>query len=746
MREIREKEIPITPIEATLFALGIYEETGSMSFTTTTEEDVRTVAWLISQGASLKIIQAFIHQSLTEEQRRLLNDLILSSKVYDMEGYEILITKAETAQYVDELALLSQRLMELQRVDGLFSLVKMRDRIYIVARSREYSIDVNEILAVMGGGGHSTAASVSIRKRTLEEVEQELLNILRTTLKPSLVAGDLMTSPVQTIDAQTTIDQAYVELIRYGHSGLPVLEGSVPAGMITRKVVDKAIHHGFGNAPVAAYMSKPVITVSRNSTMTEIRKKFIEEDIGRLLIVEENRLMGIITRTDLLKNLHGDELIPAPRTYRRTLDFIRNLPDFIQSILQTAGAVADEQRISLYVVGGFVRDLLLGVKNLDIDLVVEGNSMEYAKALSARLKGRVRFHEKFHTAILILPDGFKIDIAAARAEYYTRPAALPEVADSSLKQDLYRRDFSINALAIKLNTKDFGQLVDFFGSLRDLRSGIVRVLHNLSFIDDPTRIFRAIKFEQRYHFRMDQHTESLLRAAVSMDIFHEVSADRIRDEIIQILEEERPLPALKRMEQLRILRIIHPRLILDTRVTRLLEDIGSTISEYREFIHHEKLDRWIIYFMGLVSCLSEEAIGEIGQKYKVTALQLKKLTFAKGEFTELVKTLSVPHVSKSSLHEVLESISMEGLLYIMARTRMQRVRRRIDEYLSELYRYEPLVSGVDLIQWGYEPGPFFREALGEIRRAQLDDVIKTREEARQFLERTFPDQIRNYAL
>lgn len=738
LKEIRKRHIPVNPVEATLFAIGIYEETGSLSFTTTTEEDVSIVAWLLSCGASLRVLQGFIHQSLTEEQRNLLNELILSSRVVVIEGFEIIIATGVTGQYIDELALLSQRLMELQRVDALFALVKMGERIYVAARSKEHSVDVNEVMAAMGGGGHTTAASASLKKQTLKDVEHELLEILQSSIKPAVVARDMMTSPVHTISSRTTIREAHQELLRFGHSGLPVLDDNCLAGIITRKDVDKALHHGYGNAPASAYMSRPVITVTPETTLADVRKKLIDEDIGRLPVMDNARLIGIITRTDLLKNLHREDLAPHGRSFRRTLDYIKKLPIFLQSILETAGSVGDEVGMPVYSVGGFVRDLLLGVRNLDVDLVVEGDGISYARALASRLDARVKVHEKFRTAHIILPDRFRIDVATARSEYYTRPAALPQVYDSSLKQDLYRRDFTINALAIRLNSNEFGTMVDFFGSLRDLRSGVVRVLHNLSFIDDPTRIFRAIKFEQRYHFRMDQHTEALLRAALSMDIFHKVSADRIRDEIIQILEEERPLPALKRMEQLKITRIIHPDLVLDTKVTGVLEDITATVGAYRELIRKERLDVWIIFFTGLVNNLPPDAVSRIGEKYKVSARQLQKLTYEKGEFTRLVKSLSGPRLSRSELVGILEGISLEGILYILSRIRLPRTRERLTEYLSGLYRLKPLVGGKDLEEWGYEPGPTFRTILAEARRAQLDEEMGTKEEVRIALREKFP--------
>jgi tRNA nucleotidyltransferase (CCA-adding enzyme) len=225
-------------------------------------------------------------------------------------------------------------------------------------------------------------------------------------------------------------------------------------------------------------------------------------------------------------------------------------------MLKRIGEVADEFGYGAYVVGGFVRDLFLYRLNEDVDIVIEGDGIAFAKKY-AKLEGtRIHTYEKFGTAVIIFPDGYKIDVASARLEYYKFPAALPIVEMSSIKLDLYRRDFTINTLAIQLNSEKFGTLIDFFSARKDVKEKIIRVLHNLSFVEDPTRVFRAIRFEQRFGFTIGKLTNGLIENAVNMNFFQGLSGRRVLGELKQILEEDNPVPAIIRLNDFDLLKFI----------------------------------------------------------------------------------------------------------------------------------------------------------------------------------------------
>lgn len=736
LKEIVKKKIPISSMEATLFLIGIYEETGSLTYTTTTKEDVDAVSFLLSKGANLKLISDFVYHSLGEEQRNLLNKLILHSKVYDFKGYQILIATTATKEYVGELALITHRIMDIQKMDAVFSIVAMKDRIYIVARSRE-GIDVNSILKELGGGGHSTAASATLKTVDYKKTEQELIKIVKKNIHSIIKAADIMSSPVRyiNIEEESTIQDAQNAIMKFGHNGLVVKRGTKLLGIITRKDIDKAIHHGLGTSPVEAIMTHKVITATKDSSISSLQKLMMDNDIGRIPVIEKQKVIGIVTRTDILKILH-EKKIKISAKISDSIKHLNNLPSDLQKILRICGKVADETGVDIYLVGGFVRDLIIGVENLDVDIVVEGDGIKYAEKLAKTLKGRVKTHEKFKTAVVIAKK-FKIDIASSRIEFYTRPAALPTVWGSSLKQDLYRRDFTINAMAVKLNKKEYGQVIDFFGGQQDIKKRVIRVLHNLSFIEDPTRILRAIRFEQRYCFKMDTRTEKLLEDALSIKILDQVTNERLRNELILILNEPKPLLALKRMQQLKMLKLIHPQLILNSKIIAIIEEITVLLLTYSDFLKKEKIEQWIVFFMALISQLKLSQIQEIANKYKISAIQMKKLDFDRVMVSQIIKNLMTEEMKPSQIYRELEILSTEAIIYLMARSKLQTLKQRIKDYLFK-YRYTKfLIKGKDLKKWGYIEGPFYRRALRFLEDAQLDGIIKNKEEAELSLEKKY---------
>ena len=231
----------------------------------------------------------------------------------------------------------------------------------------------------------------------------------------------------------------------------------------------------------------------------------------------------------------------------------QRLSPALQGILDQAGSLAGEMGFHAYIVGGMVRDLLLGSDNFDLDIVVEGDGIRFAGCLAERLQATVKSHERFGSATITFPDRPRVDIATARTEIYERPAALPRVTPGSIRDDMRRRDFTINSLAISLMPAEFGRLLDFFHGVRDLRERHIRVLHEQSFMDDPTRIFRAVRFEARLGFRMVRSTEQLLVEALSRSILTELEDYRIAAELRLILEEPDPARSLKRLAQLGVI-------------------------------------------------------------------------------------------------------------------------------------------------------------------------------------------------
>lgn len=255
--------------------------------------------------------------------------------------------------------------------------------------------------------------------------------------------------------------------------------------------------------------------------------------------------------------------------------FVKTLPENITWLLESAGRCAGEMGFSAFVVGGLARDIILNRENFDIDLVIEGEGIRFAGELARKHGADVRCYKRFGTAVMTFPDGYKLDVATARTEIYEHPAALPKVLPGSIRDDMYRRDFTINTLAVSLNPGHFGELLDLFNAEKDIKGKVIRIMHDLSFIDDPTRVFRAVRFEQRFGFKIVRSTEKLIKDTVAMNIFDRLAGYRISSELKLILQEKDPLPALKRLEELGVLELIRPKGVRNKKVKCLLDKIGG---------------------------------------------------------------------------------------------------------------------------------------------------------------------------
>jgi tRNA nucleotidyltransferase (CCA-adding enzyme) len=540
VEEIIRRDIPVSPDEATVMCLGIYEDTGSFSFASTAVRDFHAAAWLLEKGANLNIIADLISREISPRQVTVLNDMIQAAGRIHINGVEIAFTSVSTDTYVPDFAFLVHKMVKMENLDAIFALARMGGKVYVVARSRIPEVDAGSIVAGLGGGGHAYAAAATIRDRTLIQVEHQLLKILQSKVRARRLAGSLMSSPPIFAGPDIRLKTAGDILTRYNINALLIMEGGAAEGAIrgyiSRQIIEKALFHGLGDAPVSDYMNTDIESVAPDADLPEIQKTIIENKQRILPVVKDGQVVGVLTRTDLLNILiHRDNRnnkrcrqtdsggAPWPhaqhvgRFMRERLS--RELIDMLAAIGRTAARIG----CGAFVVGGFVRDLFLYRPNEDIDIVIEGDGIAFARQYARKAGARLHTHEKFGTAVIIFEGGFKIDVASARLEYYQFPAALPTVEMSSIKLDLYRRDFTINTLAIHLNPDRFGTLIDFFGAQKDLKSRVIRVLHNLSFVEDPTRVFRAIRFEQRFAFTIGKLTANLIENAARHDFTKKLS-------------------------------------------------------------------------------------------------------------------------------------------------------------------------------------------------------------------------------
>ena len=746
VQEIKRRAIPISPFEATLFALGIYEDTSSLTATSVTTTDLETVAYLLKCGASLAMVTDFISRELTHDQINLLNQILTNTETYFVNGTEIVIAAGETNVFVQDLSLLTHKLKDIENLSVVFSVVRMGNRIHMVGRSKSEAVNVGQVLDTFGGGGHPTAASAIIKdsRYSVEKIKEQLLEVLYNEVKPILIASEIMTSPVKTVDIKTTIREAKKITACFNLQGLPVMEEGRLAGIITSTDMDKAMHHRLGHAPVKGFMSTEVVSITPDTSLSRIQKTMIKHNIGRLPVLKESRLIGIVTRTDLLRVLHDDLLKKPFSKYdleheehlvssRNIGELMKlNLPRKLYRLLKRIGTIGEKEGLSIYVVGGFVRDLLLNVRNWDVDIVVEGNGIRFARKLARALGGRASIHKEFKTGVVILPDGFRIDIASARFEIYEFPAALPQVETGSIRNDIYRRDFTINALAVQLNSEQFGKLFDFFGGQQDLKERVIRVLHNLSFVDDPTRIFRAVRFEQRFNFTIGEHTLHFIENSVNLNLLDRLSYPRVWNEIYLIFAEHKPLKTIKRLNQLGILRYIHPGIKLDRNLTVTLRNVQTLIKWFTNTFQEETIRTYLVYLAALLEQLKISEITMVCEKFRFSKKDIDVVRMACRNTRTLLDSLQKAH-KPSEILMLLDRIPLEALVLAKARAKDVTSKRKITRYFKELRFIKPVIDGHDLLAAGLAQGPYFATILNDIRIALADDRISTPEEQQAYM-------------
>ncbi len=747
---LQKRGIEITADEATVMMLGIYEDTGNLTFPSTREEDFKAAGYLVRKGANLSILSNVITKELTAEQVFLLNDLIQSATRYSFQGVDVVIAEASVDRYIGDIAVLVHKLKDMENLDVLFVLVRMEDRVYLIGRSRLEEVNVSEIAGEFGGGGHPTAASATVKGMTLIEAHDRLVKTLREMVRPKKVAGGVMVYPVKTIEPERTLEEAGEILTRYNLNILPVLLDEKVVGLISKQVVEKAVHHGLKSSLVKEYMTTEFSVVAPDTPFSRVQALIIGQNQSLLPVIEKNRLAGTISvgevmrtlQEEMMKSEKGISVFESQPLYGRKKmisKFMKErFPEQLYNLLIEFGRAGDELGYSIYAVGGFVRDLLLKVENFDVDIVVEGDGIRLAEEFEKKFSCRIRTHKKFGTAIILFPDGLKIDVATARWEVYDSPAALPTVESASIRMDLYRRDFTINTLAIQLNPKAFGELIDFFGGVKDIKEKVIRVLHNLSFVEDPTRVFRAIRFEQRFGFQIGKHTQNLMKNAMRVGFLERLSGGRVLSELILILQEGDPLPALKRMRDFNLFHFLHANLKFGEQGEALFEQVHHVISWFDLLFLEQRYERWLIYFYGLIDFLKEGEVDELCQRLAMNEKLKKRVMEGKFRADQTLLQIfswinSDRQPKRSEIYDVLNSLSTESKLFMMAKSTQVTTRRYISLYFTQLKDTKPLLRGTDLIQMGMKSGPSIKKALTDLLKARLDEQVITRQDEMEYI-------------
>ncbi|HEY9769147.1 MAG TPA: CBS domain-containing protein [Coleofasciculaceae cyanobacterium] len=770
---LQQQNITLTPSEATAMALGIHADTGSLTFDQTTPRDAKAIAWLMEQSANVSIIAEYNEPGLSNQLQDLFKEALDRLQRTSFHGYTLASVLLQTDKFVAGLATLTARLIELTQSDVLLLGHQFPKReghkLVVIGRSRLPETNLNELFEPFGGGGHAQAASMTISTKQPEQIFEDLLTQLQLQIPQPPTARDLMSSPVRTIRPDTTIEQAQRILFRYGHSGLSIVnESDRLVGIISRRDLDLAIHHGFNHAPVKGYMSRNLKTIIPDTLLPEIQSIMVTYDVGRLPVIESGELIGIVTRTDVLRQLHDrlyDEQIETASKKNLTFHLLPTLQNRLKpaiwQLLQQVTQATLARGWNLYLVGGGVRDVLLTSDSeplllQDIDLVVDGDhrsaddraGVELAEVIQQMYpEASVAIHGEFQTAALTwhqdpVLGNLLVDIATARTEFYPYPAANPQVEASSIRQDLYRRDFTINALAVRLTPPKRGEfsrkgdLLDFFGGLLDLRSRLIRVLHANSFIEDPTRIYRAVRFAVRLNFTIEPQTEEYIRYAIESGVYERLRISdrqtpalttRLRAELKYILQAQYGQPALQLLDKLKALSCLHQDLTL----TPALKWQIHCVSKWLSCLEPQTTDLWLIRLEALIAHLAPPSRIMVANNLQLPKDSLQRLQQLEILESEVATQLAQSN-SPSQIYQLLHSYKPLGLILFAARSNKQ-IRRLVWQYITNLSQVKPLLNGNDLKTLGFKPGPLYKQILADVLAATLDRRICDRAKAVEYV-------------
>src|SRR5438874_1778182 len=593
---LAEREVSVSPLEATVFALGIHEDTGSLTHTTTTQRDAEALGWCLRHAAEQELLSRFLHTPLGEPAH----------------------------------------------------------------------------------------------------------------------ARDVMSKPPRTIAPEETVARAMVACQRFAQSGILVAAGDEVVGAVSREDLDKAISHGLSHAPVKGIMSSRVAACDEDTPLSELQR-LLAGGYERVAVLRDGKLVGVVTRGDVLEALGERAAAPGRPTFSLA-DELAQL-ERLAPVFEAVAALSGDFE-GVYLVGGTVRDILLRERSFDVDIAVEGDAIALAQTLADALGGRVRAHEKFGTAVVVYGDGERVDVVTARTEFYDAPASLPAVEHASIREDLFRRDFTINAMAVSLKGGDYGRLVDPFGGRADLDGKRIRVLHNLSFIDDPTRIFRAIRYENRYGFRMDEHTVRLARGTIEMGLVGDLSSARLRDELVALLEEGKVEHSILRLAELEADKAIHPHLAADDEAVTLLARLLALAQQYEIDV-----PAWRLGLIALARKLPPDEVYDWLQRLKVRRRDAEQIAAAVTVGPRIVERLRDRDVEPAEIVALADRYAPDAPLFALALAELE----PLHEYFRGLRDIRLEVTGSDLAELGLGESPRVGEILAELRRRKLNGELDGRE-------------------
>jgi len=727
---LRLKKVKLNPIEATILALGIYEDTGSLSFPSVTAEDFKALEFLFSFGVDMKLIHRFTSPFLEESQVNLLKKLLDNLKEYTINGVKIGITTAELEKYIPGVSLLAHKIIEMIDVDAVFVLVKLENTIHIIGRSTSESINLTQVADALNGGGHPTAISAVVKDETLDSVIEKIIKELNTSNFYNLKAKDIMSTPVKTIPPNTTVREALKIMVMMGFSGLPIEEDGKIIGIVEKKNIEKAYLLNKKNCIVKQFYSPKVVTVSISDSLRDIEEKMVEEDVGRVLVEHNGKIVGIISRSDLLKAYKVEDIskeisqgyhnVKLPDRKFVVKAITNSIPKNILDLIKDFGKIAKSIGSEIYLVGGSVRDAFLRKPIVDFDFVLK-DAVSFGEKLKEKYDGIIEIFKDIQTVHFEYL-GYNFDFVTSRREYYIDNSLVPVVEKASLKEDLSRRDFTINAMAIDITEENFGKLIDYYGGYEDLLQKTIRVIKPFSFIEDPSRILRAIKYMVELDFKLSYETEILLKKAIELGVLRSSKSQRVQNELKELLYKDNIDKIIQLFHQFGLMEEIF-------RVKKIPKIAINSIKRfYKE--NQDKEERVLAFIFFVTFSKKTISFEELSLIFGI-----RKRTFEKmKEAISIIKEAEKEFKQKDNADIVILLNRIDERFVRMYYYRANKeFRTFLKEYLTKLRFIRNELSGDDLKKLGLKEGSQYRTIFETLTKLKLKGEIASKEDEIKYI-------------
>lgn len=727
---LRKRRKKLNQDKATLLSLGIYEDTGSFKYSSTTERDIKALEFLMEYSIDFEKVRKILEEKFDIEDVNVMLELTKNFQKMMFDGLNVGITHYN-GKYSKDISRILKYIQDLESCDAYFAVIGHKNKISIIGRSKSNKIDVADILSIFEGGGHPFAASAKVKGFDIFEV----LEILKFTISENRVMiKDITQKEVLVIYPDSTPSD--IQKLPSSPMYVVTQPDGKYLGILKFKVYKDLIKHGLKDEKIENFI-EDVITLSYDKYLFEIIKILKNTDQDIFPVLNRGFLVGVVTRKNIIKTLFkGDipfkiEVKPKERNVLTLLN--KSLSkDIIQKLI-LIGEISQNKGFRAFLVGGIVRDMLLKRKNLDIDILVEGDATEIIREFG-NLKGYSYFYyPEFLTGYVKTDDGLKIDFASSRREIYDYPGAYPRIEIASAKEDLLRRDFTINTLLIEITKDNFGILIDYFGAVADIKEKRIRVLHPVSFIEDPIRILRALRFSGRFDFKLEKTTEKLLKTAVDRDLLYFAPPGRVKLELELIFHEENLFSILKLMERYRILYYIFEMDSLDQDILRNIQKTKDIISLFKEFFNTD-LNKTFIYSIILVSKKPPETGYKILKNYHFER-EAKYLDRIHHYVYELNSDPEDIHPFLNLTKEIDEVVASVIIL----------LKDSVSSKMIDIYRKvrNPIIKGEDLINLGFEPSPDFKKILSDVNLRFIKGEFKNKENCIKYIKDRYIKKVKD---